>query len=243
MRIPRVYSASPITPNAEMTLGADLAHYLGKVLRMAPGRPLILFDGRGGEYSAEILSIAKQAITVLVGDFDDVSRESPLAIDLAIGVSRGERFDWVLQKATELGVGAIFPLMTERVEVKLTGDRLAKKMAHWQQIVISACEQSQRTCVPQVHAPQGLSQWLAARPEGLGFVLHHRSAQSLADYPGSTDSVSLLVGPEGGLTDEEIQLAQAKGFNALQLGPRVLRTETAPIAALSLLQNRWGDMG
>lgn len=241
MRIPRIYSAEPIAGVGEHTLGATAAHYLGKVLRMAVGRPLVVFDGQGGQYHGVITELTKKTVSLNLSEFDVASGESPLALELAIGLSRGERFDWVLQKATELGVSRISPLLTERVEVKLPAERLAKKMAHWQQIIISACEQCGRTVLPELQSPSSLSQWLVSSRAQQGFVLHHRTERALADITPPPASVSVLVGPEGGLSAAEIEQAEAKGLSALRLGPRVLRTETAPIAALSLLQYQWGD--
>ncbi|WP_317931438.1 16S rRNA (uracil(1498)-N(3))-methyltransferase [Halioxenophilus sp. WMMB6] len=242
MRIPRVYSSIAIGQSSHLELGANVAHYLGKVLRMAVGRPVILFDGTGGEYQAEITGLSKSSIQFTLGEFSPESRESPLALELAIGLSRGERFEWVLQKATELGVSRIVPLLTERVEVKLSGERLAKKREHWQQIVVSACEQCQRTLLPQLSEPQPLATWLAETDTAWAFVLHHRAPERLQDYTTSPTRVALLVGPEGGLSEGEIEQALNAGLKPLALGPRVLRTETAPIAALSVLQYQWGDL-
>lgn len=210
---------------------------------MDTGRELILFNGQGGEYRATITAINKKNVEVRVEDFSDIDRQSPLDINLGIGISRGERFDWVLQKATELGVNRITPLLTERTEVKLNGDRLQKKLQHWQQIAISACEQCQRNRLPEIASPQRLDSWLseAAQNTGLKLVLHHRSEQSLAEHQ-SPERVTLLIGPEGGLSEAEIQTAEQRGFSALSLGPRVLRTETAPVVALSLMQYLWGDI-
>jgi len=208
---------------------------------MSAGRALILFDGSGGEYPAEIESLAKSSVVVSVGEKSSVDRESPLQVEMAIGISRGDRFDWVLQKATELGVARIAPLFTERVEVKLSGERLQKKIDHWRQVIISACEQSQRTSIPNLCTPQSLSSWLESSSADVGLVLHHRTAQQLSSWQTPPQSVRLLIGPEGGLSDDEIQRAEACGLSPLSLGPRVLRTETAPIAALSVLQFQWGD--
>jgi 16S rRNA (uracil1498-N3)-methyltransferase len=151
--------------------------------------------------------------------------------------------DWIMQKATELGVSEITPLFTERCEVKLSGDRLDKKVGHWQQVAISACEQSQRNRVPQINKPLKLDQWQTHCDSSLKLVLHHRTESRLADMPQPSGQIALLVGPEGGLSEREIEQAIAQDFQALALGPRVLRTETAPLAAISILQSLWGDMG
>ena len=240
MRIPRIYTTVELTTNIQAELEESIAHYLGKVLRMTTGRELVLFNNTGGEYQATIVDISKKRVCVDVGQFIEGNRASPLTTHLAIGLSRGERWDLVLQKATELGVSEITPLMTERSEVKLSGERLDKKMAHWQGIIISACEQCQLNILPKLNAPIPFSQFITGEHSGLNLVLHHRSDKKLTDY-SAPSSCTLLVGPEGGLSDDEIIQAQNKTFNALTLGPRVLRTETAPLVALSVLQMAWGD--
>ncbi|NHN38710.1 16S rRNA (uracil(1498)-N(3))-methyltransferase [Pseudomaricurvus alcaniphilus] len=241
MRIPRLYTCQPLNSGAQLTLDASAAHYLGRVLRMEPGRPLLLFNGEGGEFNATLLQLDKKSALVEVGEFAAQERESPLAIHLGIGISRGERMDWVLQKATELGVSAVTPLFTERSEVKLRAERLQKKQQHWQQIMISACEQSQRTHLPDLQAPQEAADWLASISDPCRFILHHRTDTRLSAASRPT-SVTLAIGPEGGFSDTEIERALALQFQPLALGPRVLRTETAPVAAISILQFLWGDL-
>lgn len=242
MRIPRIYTQAPLASNTTVELEEPLAHYLGKVLRMEAGRELIVFNGQGGAYTATITDVTKKSAIINVGAWDDQDRESPLKTHLAIGLSRGERWDLVLQKATELGVTEITPLFTERCEVKLQGDKKDKKFDHWQGIIISACEQCQRNIIPRLNTPQKFDDFIKrdGGHSALNFVLHHRSDKKLNDYT-SPQNCTLLVGPEGGLSDDEIVVAQKNNFNALTLGPRVLRTETAPIAALSVLQLAWGD--
>ena len=241
MRIPRVYTPNPLEPNTSVTLDEGTAHYLGKVLRMKAGRELILFNGQGGEYPASLLDLSKKQATVTLGNKVDIDRESPLHSHLAIGLSRGERWDLVLQKATELGVTEITPLLTERGEVKLTAERLEKKFQHWQSIIVSACEQCQRNKLPALHRPTRYDTFLAQAHQGTGLVLHHRSEKTLQSL-SPNKACCILVGPEGGLTEEEINLAHHSGFESLTLGPRVLRTETAPLAALTALQLYWGDL-
>ncbi len=240
MRVPRIFTTQSLTSFQSVELEEAAAHYLGKVLRMQPGRELVLFNGSGGEFKAQITHINKKQVTVNVGEFTADNRQSPLQLELAIGVSRGERMDWVLQKATELGVTHITPLLTERTEVKLTGERQEKKIQHWQQILISACEQCQRNILPVLREPLMLNDWLESVEAQQKFVLHHRDSRGLPEEQ-EIASVALLIGPEGGLSDKEIEQAVAKEFAPLTLGPRVLRTETAPIAAISLVQYRWGD--
>ena len=241
MRIPRIFIHQPLSANTSVVLSEDQSHYLNKVLRMQVGRELIAFDGKGGEYNAEIIEITKKAVTIQTREFQNINKESPLNLTLAIGVSRGERMDWVLQKATELGVTQIVPLITERTEVKLGGERSDKKMEHWQQILISACEQCQRNLLPNLTEPKTLDDWITTASADKKFVLHHRDNKGLPEK-ATLNSVCLLIGPEGGLSDEEIQKAVSHGFDPLTLGPRVLRTETAPVAAISLVQYLWGDL-
>lgn len=241
MRIPRLYTPRELRSGQTLVLEEQTAHYVHRVLRMAAGRQVILFNGRGGEFSATLTETGKKAVAVRVEEYHPVERESTLAIHLGIGISRGERMDWVLQKATELGVTAITPLFTERGEVRLKGERLQKKQQHWQQILISACEQCQRNRLPQLNAAVPLQQHLAAVQEPHRLVLHHRSESALAARQPLA-AVALLIGPEGGLGDDEISLSEEHGFQALALGPRVLRTETAPVVAISILQYLWGDL-
>jgi len=240
MRIPRIFTHQALVSNSTLSLAEPQSHYASKVLRMQAGRELVLFNGEGGEYSAEISVVHKKHVDVTVKEFTAENRESQLKLELAIGVSRGERMDWVLQKATELGVTRIIPLITERTEVKLGGERADKKMEHWQQIIISACEQCQRNLLPQLSAPQNYSEWVTHCNAELKFVLHHRDNKGLPHDKNAT-SVALLIGPEGGLDEDEIAQAITRGFSPLTLGPRVLRTETAPVAAISLVQYLWGD--
>ena len=243
MRIPRIFTDQPLVSGATIDLEESAARHLGSALRMQAGQALTLFNGQGGEYSASISEIGKKAARILVGEHQANERESPLNITLAIGLSRGDRFDFIVQKATELGVSRIVPLLTERTEVKLKGERRDKKVAHWQQIAISACEQCQRNRIPEINEPQPLAQWQGNSGDGPRLVLHHRSDIKLADMPAPDAAVTLLIGPEGGLSEAEIDAAISSGFQPLTLGPRVMRTETAPLAALAILQARWGDLG
>ncbi|SHF89656.1 16S rRNA (uracil1498-N3)-methyltransferase [Microbulbifer donghaiensis] len=248
MRIPRIYSPESLAGQTELELEEAASRHLVKVLRLGVGRPVVLFDGSGGEYSAEMIETGKKA-RVRLNEFSADNRQSPLALTLAIGISRGERFDWVVQKATELGVSAIQPLFTERCEVKLSGERLQKKLGHWRQIAASACEQCERNILPAIAEPLKLAQYLQGPGKDSEFdvrlVLHHRTELDLRQLEaerGKPESALLLVGPEGGLSQVEIDAALARGFMPLRLGPRVLRTETAPVAALSVLQFQWGDL-
>jgi 16S rRNA (uracil1498-N3)-methyltransferase len=207
---------------------------------MGAGRPVVVFNGEGGEFAGTISEAGKKRMQVTLDSFDDTERESSFAIELAVGLSRGERWDFVLQKATELGVTRIVPLATERTEVKLKGERLEKKWQHWRQITVSACEQCQRNRIPELASVTPLADYLNEAKAEQKLVLHHRDSQGLP-AAHNPSSAALLVGPEGGLSDSEIHAAQEAGFNPLTLGPRVMRTETAPIAAISVLQYQWGD--
>jgi 16S rRNA (uracil1498-N3)-methyltransferase len=242
MRCPRIYTPQKLTANSTIPLDAEAAHHVARVLRMQCGDALTLFNGDGSEYAATIASADKKSVQVAIGNVNSVDRESPLAIHLGIAISKGERMDWVIQKAVELGVTEITPLQTERVEVRLNNEREEKKLSHWQAIAISACEQSQRNRIPVIHAPQSLSNWLDSINTEAKFVLHHRSDIALESYATPPKSVALLIGPEGGLSESEIKMAEKKDFSPLRLGPRVMRTETAPIAAISVLQFLWGDL-
>ena len=243
MRIPRLYTQQPLHADSLITLDKDAARYLSSVLRMTSGQMLNLFNGEGGEYVAEVVSLSKNQVTVSIKESLPNDRESLLKIHLVIGISRGERMDWVIQKATELGVHIITPIFTERTEVKLAGSRLEKRLVHWQQVSISACEQCLRNVVPTINSAVSLQQCLGTHDGGLKIVLHHRTERPLTELQNTNNHVTILVGPEGGLSDDEITLVESNGYNAVKLGPRVLRTETAPLAAISILQSLWGDMG
>ncbi|MEJ2565823.1 MAG: 16S rRNA (uracil(1498)-N(3))-methyltransferase, partial [Gammaproteobacteria bacterium] len=203
--------------------------------------PLILFNGEGGEFAATVTDIDKRTVTVAVGDFQPTEREPPLQLHLAQGISRGERMDYTIQKAVELGVSRIIPLFTEHCGVRLDGERLARRVRHWQGVVIGACEQCGRNHIPRIDSPVTLAQWLMTPAEGLRVVLAPDAQRTLAQFPVPTDPVMLLIGPEGGLSDQEISQAQAAGYLGLRLGPRILRTETAAVAALAAMLGIWGD--
>jgi 16S rRNA (uracil1498-N3)-methyltransferase len=241
MRIPRIYTAQPLGAGRDIALEPEPSQHLGRALRMQIGDAVHLFDGSGAEYYATIASVEKKCVTLIAGSAIEHDTESPLAIHLGVAMSRGDRMDLVVQKATELGVAEITPLFTERTEVKLSAERALKKHRHWQQIIISACEQCGRNRLPELLSPKSLDQWLPHTQGDRKFVLHHRNTGNVEATTAPT-CIDLLIGPEGGLSQAEIDLAHASDFEALGLGPRVLRTETAPLAALAILQARWGDM-
>ncbi len=247
MRIPRVFTEQPLSPGSELALEQRATHYLSQVLRLKVGRELILFNGDGYDYPAVISQAGRRDIVCqLATTAELIANESPLHIELGIAISKGDRMDWVIQKATELGVSQITPLFSERVDVKLPEDRREKKWQHWQQVMISACEQSGRAKLAKLSPITELPQWLDESTQ------HQNSTLNIVLCPSTTQHTNLslaenqrlrlLVGPEGGLSDSEIEQALTSGFYALQLGPRVLRTETAPLAAISILQHRFGDM-
>jgi 16S rRNA (uracil1498-N3)-methyltransferase len=241
MRIPRIYTQQHLEPNTVIELESQAGHHLTKALRLKLGASVLLFNGQGGEFEASICAIEKRNVQIQLTRFKESDCESPLHIHLGIAVSRGERMDHIMQKATELGVSEITPLFSERSEVRLKGDRLEKKLHHWQNVIISACEQSGRSRLPHIHSAERLTQWVEKTSADQKFVLHHRTDQRIDDAT-QTKTAALLIGPEGGLSQPEIETAQKQQFNTLSLGPRVLRTETAPLAAITLLQYCWGDM-
>jgi len=241
MRNTRIYTRQALASNTRLELGEDSARHIVRVLRMRKGDQISLFNGNGGEYTAELLQLNKSSVTLQIGSFHNHNIESCLDIELVQAISRGERMDITIQKAVELGVNRIQPLFTSRCNVKLTGDRLDKKLAHWQKIAISACEQSGRNSVPEVRQPLDIMQWLGQLDDPVnGLILDPCSEKSCRDISDMKE-VSLLVGPEGGLTDSEISAATAQGFTAVRLGPRVLRTETAALAIIATVQALWGD--
>ncbi|MET4692605.1 16S rRNA (uracil(1498)-N(3))-methyltransferase [Endozoicomonas lisbonensis] len=241
MRNPRIYFPCSMSAGATVELTDSAANHVGKVLRMKPQDSLILFDGDGSAYQGKVESVSKKSVVVMLEHPIEKTVESPLSIHLGQSLSRGERMDYAIQKATEVGVTEITPLFSERCEVKLNKERLEKRLRHWQQVAISACEQCGRNRVPVIHPAVSVDEWVTQQTSDLKFVLHHRTERRLEGYDQPA-SVSLLIGPEGGLTADEIERAEQNGFNALALGPRVLRTETAPVSAITLMQYLWGDV-
>ncbi|MBV2134091.1 16S rRNA (uracil(1498)-N(3))-methyltransferase [Pseudomonas sp. MAP12] len=238
MRLSRFFIDAPLALGRHALPEAQ-AHYIGRVLRLAVGDSLQLFDGSGQEFVGELVEVGKKSVQVELREERPGLAESPLRIHLGQGLSRGERMDWAIQKATELGVTEITPLVSERCEVRLKDERADKRLAHWRQIAISACEQCGRSVLPTLHAPVVLADWLAQTEAELKLVLHP-VAEALASH-SRPQSLAFLIGPEGGLSAAEVQQAQRAGYHAARLGPRVLRTETAPVVALSVAQQLWGD--
>jgi 16S rRNA (uracil1498-N3)-methyltransferase len=243
MRLTRVYVEAPLEPGARIRLEGSAASHVTRVLRLRTGEALTLFNGQGGEHAASIERSHGGEVTVLVGEHLAIERESPFPITLAQGISRGQRMDLVVQKATELGVSRLVPVLTERSVVRLDAQQADRKSNHWRAIVIAACEQCGRNRLPEVALPVALRELLrepaADRPR---LLLSPDAARRVEDVRRPASGVTVLIGPEGGLSDEEQGHAQAAGFTAVNLGPRVLRTETAAIAAVTLLQREFGDL-
>ncbi len=242
MRIPRLYLPQTLNEGDVITLDDNTANHSVRVLRLKENAPVILFNGEGGEFEATIETIKKQ-VSVKVGRFIDVDRESSLHIHLVQGISRGERMDYTIQKAVELGITEITPVMTDRCVVKLGAERAQKRLEHWRGVMISACEQSGRTRIPELNPIQKLDDWMDQPRQINGLVLYHKATAHLSDITKPEEDITLLIGPEGGLDEAEIKHAVNKGFTEIQLGPRVLRTETAALTVLSAIQTLWGDLG
>ncbi|MFC0710385.1 16S rRNA (uracil(1498)-N(3))-methyltransferase [Azorhizophilus paspali] len=238
MRLSRFFIDAPLALGL-LDLPEAQAHYIGRVLRLALGDAVQLFDGSGREFRGELVEVGKKSVRVKLREQLPGLAESPLRIHLGQGLSRGERMDWAIQKATELGVAEITPLLSERCEVRLKDERADKRLAHWQQIAISACEQCGRSVLPAIHPPTPLEDWLKGIEAELKLVLHP-FAEPLASHARPA-SLAFLIGPEGGLSETEVDTARRAGYQAARLGPRVLRTETAPVVALSVAQQLWGD--
>ena len=240
MRQTRVFVDSDLYLGAEFRLPEAQARHVAQVLRQGEGDSLLVFNGDGHDYSARLTASDRQGVRLSIEDRTEVEPQPPLLIHLALGISRGERMDFALQKAVELGVERLTPVFTERSQVRLDGDRLAKRMEHWRGVVISACEQSGRRRLPVLAPAEPLETWLAGAPE-TGLLLDPAAESALATMPKPPGEVTLLVGPEGGLSPREGASARGRGFRGARLGPRILRTETAPLAAIAVIQALWGD--
>lgn len=242
VRTVRIYQPGNYQRGQLLELSPEASQHVGVVLRMQVGEQLTLFCGDNREFTATIDAVKKKQVVVLVETVHEVNKESPLTIHLAQAISKGERMELVMQKAVELGVSSITPIITERCVVKLDKERMAKKLHQWQAIVIAACEQSGRNVVPAVHHAITLEHYVHQAQAALKLILHPMGNQSWRDYKLNQMDLALLIGPEGGLSEGEVQLAGEHGFQPLCLGPRMLRTETAAITALSVLQAVAGDL-
>lgn len=251
MHIPRIYITQSLQENVSLELDASAVHHMVTVMRMKVGRSVFLFNGlpyinkQGescwGEFEATLSFVSKKNATVTVGQFIEKKTESPLQVELGACLIKNDRMDWLLQKAVELGVTRISPLWSEFTDVKIPADRIEKKILHWQQVIVSACEQSGRVVIPIITAPQKIHLWVSSVVADQKRVLHPYVESNTIDGQLKPSSVALLVGPEGGLSDNEVSLSIENNFQGLVLGPRILRAETAPLAALTLLQSQYGD--
>ncbi|MBT8421272.1 MAG: 16S rRNA (uracil(1498)-N(3))-methyltransferase [Gammaproteobacteria bacterium] len=239
----RIYLDTSLYPDSVLNLPTDAARHVTRVLRLRAGTPLVLFNGEGGELDAEIIEVRGQAVAVRTEQHRDVDREPPLTLSLVQGISRSERMDWVIQKAVELGVSRIEPVFTARSVVRLNIERTARRLQHWRGIAVSACEQCGRNRIPEIMNPLHMDEWALNRRAGSGnaLLLQPGAEKKLTDIEYAGGQVTLLIGPEGGLTQAEAERAKAIGFVPVSLGPRTLRTETAAIASLAVIQHHWGD--
>ncbi len=241
MNSPRFYCREALSPGAHVELPEPVARHAVRVLRLPPGAPMVLFDGRGGEYPAHIERIERDRVYAELAEWRDIERESRLNITLVQALQAGDKMDFTIQKAVELGVRDIVPVESRRSVLRLAGERAGKRVAHWQGVVASACEQCGRNQVPLVAPLEKLENWLARPSNGcLRLMLAPDADQTLASIPPA-EAIQLLIGAEGGLDPQEVIAATQAGFRAVRMGPRILRTETAGLAALAALQALWGD--
>lgn len=242
MRISRLYTPMQLAAGKLIELDDDSGHYVRTVLRLKKDNQIILFNGQGGEYLCTVAEAGRKTVLISVGQMDDRTVESPLQVTLGLGISRGDRMDLTVQKAVELGVNRITPLLTERCVVQFKGEKKPQRLLHWQKIVQHAAEQSGRTRLPELLEIESLENWLGSQ-QGLKVLLDPYAVTTLSDLKTETMKVTLLTGPEGGFSNQERELAKASGFIPVRLGARILRTETASLAALSAIQLLWGDFG
>jgi 16S rRNA (uracil1498-N3)-methyltransferase len=261
MRLTRVYVDAPVTAGKRVVVAGSAANHIARVLRLRSGDSLTVFDGSGGEFGARIEEFRKETVVVAVEEHRPLDRESPLPLTLVQGISRGERMDWIIQKATELGASRIVPVFTKRSVVRLDEKQAERKLQHWRAITVSACEQCGRNRIPDLAMPVDFFDMLAGDPSGRPDAAGRKDSAGRTDSAGSTrlllsptgdlriddlqdvgKGITVLIGPEGGLEDVEQEAAVTAGFKAVRLGPRVLRTETAAIAALTIIQRYFGDL-
>ena len=243
MRIPRIYHPQILSQLGKVMLSDDAAGHIGRALRMKEGQQVLLFDGSGAEFPAVISEVSKKSVEVELTQRIERSSESPLDLHLGQVISRGDKMEFTIQKSVELGVNTITPLISGRCGVKMDQKRFEKKLIQWQKIAISACEQCGRNTVPVIRPIMQLEEWCSETFDGLKLNLHPRAKYSINTLPTPVEKVRLLIGPEGGLSSEEIDMTQDYQFEETLLGPRVLRTETAALTAITALQVRFGDLG
>ena len=244
MRLTRVYVDAPVTAGKRLVVAGSAANHIARVLRLRSGDALTVFDGSGGEFGARVEEFRKEAVVVSVEEHRSLDRESPLPLTLAQGVSRGERMDWIIQKATELGASRIVPVFTKRSVVRLDDKQAERKLQHWRAIAVSACEQCGRNRLPDLATPVDFFDVLPATfsPGETRVLLSPTGDLRIDDLKDVGNGITVLIGPVGGLEDVELETAIAAGFKAVRMGPRVLRTETAAIAALTIIQRYFGDL-
>lgn len=240
MRIPRIYTPQIMTCGETLDLEPQASKHISRVLRLKQHHPIKLFNGLGGEFQATIDAIDNKSVILKIHSHLPENAQPPLNTHIAIGVSKGDKMDFIVQKCTELGVASISPIITEHSDVKLNNDRWQKKQQHWLSVSISACEQSGRNLLPEINEIQTFSSWVQ-NATGQRCIFHPSTEHTLSDI-SSDDTVSMCFGSEGGFSAKEITEAQATGFKVIGLGPRILRAETAPLAALAIVQARWGDL-
>lgn len=243
MRTPRIYHPEIITQLGNCVLSEEASAHISRVLRMKETQSVLLFDGSGAEFPGIIQSIDKKIVTIQLTERVERNCESPLYLHLGQVISRGDKMEFTIQKSVELGVNTITPLISERCGVKLDEKRFEKKLAQWQKIAISACEQCGRNIIPTIRPVMQLEAWCAEVSDALKLNLHPRANHSITTLPATTNRVRLLIGPEGGLSTQEITMTEQYQFEETLLGPRVLRTETAALTAITALQVRFGDLG
>lgn len=240
MRTHRLHTEQRLREGAEVYVSGKRAHYLSRVLRIVSGQSLILFDGSGKDFMAEVVRPGKKEVVLQVGESCVARPESPLRISVVQAIGRGERMDWALQKCTEMGVSSFVPLVSERVEVRIHPDKLERRMEHWRHVIISACEQSGRSVVPAIAAPCSLSDYLATSASSPRLVLDPEAEKPLAGV-GYSEAFEIIIGPEGGFSDAEFEAMKSRQVRPVSVGPRIMRTETAGAVAAAVLQALHGD--
>ncbi|HLX22000.1 MAG TPA: 16S rRNA (uracil(1498)-N(3))-methyltransferase [Usitatibacter sp.] len=240
MPLPRIHCDLRLGPGAQFSLAAEAAQHVAKALRLKSGDSIVVFDGRGGEYDATLTRIDKDRVDVKVGAWRDVDMEPPLRLGLVQGLPEADKMDWIIQKSVELGAAWIQPIVCDRSVVRLSGERAARRESHWRRVAIAACEQSGRNRIPEVRPTLGFQSWIAVPAETPRWVLTP-GGEPVTAKPNPAGGLEILVGPEGGLSEREQELALSQGAEPVALGPRVLRAETAPVAALAAIHALWGD--
>lgn len=240
MPLPRIHCDQRLGPGAQFSLSAEAAQHVAKALRLKQGDSIVVFDGSGGEYEATLQRIDKDRVDVKLGAWRDAEVEPPIRVGLVQGLPEADKMDWIIQKAVELGVAWVQPVVCDRSVVRLSGERAERRAAHWRRVAIAACEQSGRNRIPEVRAALGFQSWIAV-PAGAPRWVLTPSSEPMASKAKPDGDLELLIGPEGGLSEREQELALLQGGVPVALGPRVMRAETAPVAALAAIHALWGD--